>query len=281
MPNRPVGRDELSRRLHDLRQASGLSGEAAAERVGSNQSKISRVETGRTVPEPEFVDALCRAYRAGAAERRELVAMAEDVKAANRRVVLRREVAGFQAQLGRIQHQSALARCFSPVAIYGLLQTAEYVRAVFSSGKDLSADAVEAGIQARLANQDILDDEHNPRQFVVTMPEGAFGWALLPPNGMAAQMEHLVDASRRPNVEVGIIPWGGRATVLPSHTWSLYDQRAVIVGTTTATAILTEPVDVARYVELTDELERLAVFGDEARAILDRVAERYRRLASS
>jgi len=57
--------------------------------------------------------------------------MARDVRAANRRVVLRREVAGFQAQIGRIERQSALVRAFSPTAIDGLLQTADYVRAVF------------------------------------------------------------------------------------------------------------------------------------------------------
>jgi len=126
-----------------------------------------------------------------------------------------------------------------------------------------------------------LDEEDTPRRFVILTPEGALGWALLSPDGMATQIDHLAAATGRPNLRLGIIPWGRPCPTLPLHTWGLFDQRAVIVGTTTATAILTEPLDVARYVELTDELERLAVFGDEARAILDRVAERYRRLASS
>lgn len=77
---------------------------------------------------------------------------------------------------------------------------------------------------------------------------------------------------------MGIVPFGRPARVFPLHSWDLFDQRAVIVGTTTATAILTEPQDVAAYVELTDALERLAVYGQEAREILARVVGRYRSL---
>lgn len=46
----------------------------------------------------------------------------------------------------------------------------------------------------------------------------------------------------------------------------------------TATAILTEPRDVAMCVELTDGLVQLAVYGEGAREVLTRVADRYREL---
>lgn len=44
------------------------------------------------------------------------------------------------------------------------------------------------------------------------------------------------------------------------------------------TAILTEEADVATYVELTDDIEKLAGYDDEARAVLNRVIARYREL---
>src|SRR5690348_4965531 len=132
MPDQTTGgRDELSRRLHDLRKAAGLSGIRAAELAETSQAKISRIETGRVVADPDFVDQLCRLYKVPAAERRELVAMAKDVQAGNRRLVLRRDTAGVQAQIGRIQKQSALVRTFSPSGLPGLLQTPAYIRAVF------------------------------------------------------------------------------------------------------------------------------------------------------
>lgn len=273
------GRDELSRRLHDLRKAAGLSGTRTAELSEASQAKISRIETGRVVADPEFVDQLCRLYKASAAERRELVAMAKDVQAGNRRLVLRRDTAGVQAQIGRIQKQSALVRTFAPSGLPGLLQTPPYIRAVFHASARRNLEGVEAGIAQRVRNQAILDDETTHRRFVMLMPEGSLGWALLPPAAMADQIDHIAAATHRRNVQVGIIPWGAPSPVLPLHSWELYDARLVIAGSTHATAQLTEPGDVNAYVKLTDQLQELAVYGDKARAILTKVAGRYRQLA--
>jgi len=273
------GRDELSRTLRGLRLAAGLTGKDAAEVSGLYPSKISRIERGRTVPSEDDVTLLARVYRASPADRRRLLEMARDVKAENRRVVFNRDLGGVQERFGRIEEQSALVRTFSPNVLPGLLQSPDYVRALFGPGQD-SEDTVEQGIAARLARQRILDDELNPRRFVILTTEGALGWAAGPPELMIDQVERILAATYRRNARVGIVPFGRPARVFPLHSWDLYDQRAVIVGTTTATAMLTEPRDVATYVELTDELERLAVYGDEARDILNRVAERYRRLIS-
>ena len=62
----------------------------------------------------------------------------------------------------------------------------------------------------------------------------------------------IAAAARLPNVRIGIVPWGTRAQVFPLHGWDLHDRRAVIYGTADATAVLTEPRDVARYVMLTE-----------------------------
>jgi hypothetical protein len=64
--------------------------------------------------------------------------------------------------------------------------------------------------------------------------------------------------------------------VFPLHGWDLHDQRAVIYGTADATAILTEPGDVARYVMLTAAVERIAVWDDAARAVLAHTSDQYR-----
>jgi transcriptional regulator with XRE-family HTH domain len=279
MPDRTTGgRDELSRRLHDLRKAAGLSGMRVAELTGTSQGKISRTENGRVGADPEFIEQLCRLYEAPAAERRELVAIAKDVQAGNRRLVLRRDTAGVQAQIGRIMKQSALVRTFSPSGLPGLLQTPDYIRAVFHASARRNLEGAEAGIAQRVRNQAILDDETTRRRFVMLVPEGSLGWAILPPEGMAEQIDHIAAATRRRNVRVGIIPWGANSPVLPLHSWDLYDARFVMAGATHATAKLTDRVDVEAYVRLTDQIEQLAVFDDDARAILEQVAVRYRGL---
>jgi len=67
---------------------------------------------------------------------------------------------------------------------------------------------------------------------------------------------------------------------LPLHGWDLHDRRAVIYGTADATAVLTEPRDVARYVMLTEAVEQLAVWGDPANAVLARIVDHYRALGT-
>ena len=47
---------------------------------------------------------------------------------------------------------------------------------------------------------------------------------------MARQIDHLADVSQRPNVRLGVIPWGTEATVYPSSGFELYDRRTVVVG---------------------------------------------------
>lgn len=276
MPDRSTGRDALSRRLRELRDDAELRQVDTAELTRISQPTIARFEKGRQVPRPDQVEKLCDAYHASGVDRRELVGMARDLREGNRRVVMRREVGTLQKQFGRILAASALVRTFSPSGIPGLIQTADYCRTLFHADPKLTDDAAAEGVTARLANQAILDDPDAPRQFVMLMPEGSLGWSLLPPASMAAQIEHIAAVARRPNIRIGIIPWGRPSQVLPLHSWQMYDERAVIAGTTTATALLTERADVEAYLKLFRALEQLAVFDDEARLVLVGVADRYR-----
>jgi hypothetical protein len=56
----------------------------------------------------------------------------------------------------------------------------------------------------------------------------------------------------------------------------MYDESAVITGSLTGTTVLSAHADVRAYCELFAEPEQLAVYGDEARTILTRVADAYR-----
>jgi transcriptional regulator with XRE-family HTH domain len=278
MPSRtPGGRDELTRSLRELREAAGLSGREAAAAAGIQASKLSRLEKGRTVPSENDVQLLTRVYRATPEQHRRLLEMAQDVKAENRRVVFNRDPGGFQDRIGRIEEASTSARSFSPNVIPGLLQSAAYARTLMRSA-GWSSEITDQAVAGRMNRQRRLDEEDSPRRFVIITTEGGLGWSAGAPNMMIEQLERIAARTYRPNVRVGIVPFGRPAEVFPLHSWDLFDQRAVIVGTTTATAVLTEPRDVAVYAELTDALERLAVYGAEAREILTRVADRYRSL---
>jgi transcriptional regulator with XRE-family HTH domain len=273
-----LGTDALSRGLARLRDNAGLSGAQAAQRAGAgfSQSKISRWEAGKLIPNPDDVDHYAQALGAPAAERRRLVAHARDLHdqhkvAAPARITLRR-AASYQQRVGRIEADSTHIATFHPLLIPGLLQTAEYMRALF--GSRLTGNALDQAVTARLNRQTLLDD--TSRTFTMILTHGALGWRGGSPDTMAAQTEHIITHSRRPNLHIGIIPWGTQATAFPVDGFNIYDERLVIVGTTTATAHITDPRDIAQYTTLLAELTTMATFGDPARTILTEIATTYR-----
>jgi hypothetical protein len=147
---------------------------------------------------------------------------------------------------------------------------------VFSDGGDITGDDLERCIAERLDRQRILD---SGRDVTLLMTEGALRWQAVGPAVMAAQLDHIAEVSDRPHVRVGVIPWTAPAAVFPLHGFSIYDERAVIVGTRVATAFLTDPLDVAEHVKLFGELEALAAWGADAREHLGRIAAEFRSLA--
>lgn len=268
------GDDELAQTLRQLRQAAGLSGEAAGKAAGFSQAKISRMETGATVPTEKDVAVLAEVYRAPAEVWRRLAGLAADMRESNRRVVLNRGGTDFQARIARIEQASEHVRTFTPTVVPGLLQTAAYARAIFSSGT-LSPAEVDAAVADRMERQQLLGAAGH--RFTLLTTDGALGWCAGSPAVMAAQADRLA-AAQPTNVCVGVIPWGAPATVFPMHTWDIYDQRGVIVGLVSSTALLTNLQDVAAYDTMFTALERMAVFGAQARAVFEQIAEQYRSL---
>ena len=179
-----------------------------------------------------------------------------------------------QQRVGRIEQASELVRSFTPTIVDGLLQTPDYVRAIGS--RRLAGADLESFVASRANRQRILDTD---RQFQKIITEGALRWHVGSPQIMAAQLEHLIEASYRPNLRLGVIPWTTPVHSPALHCFTIFDDRAVIVGTETATAIITDPADIADYDKVHTFYSQLTVIGDPARAVLARLAGEYRELA--
>lgn len=267
--------DELSATLRKLRRDARLSGIEAARAAGLSQPKISRLETGRQVPTAVEVEALCRAYGAPARTRQQLLTVTRDLREeqVSARVMLQRGAYRMQERIGRIEAASRLLRTFHPSLVIGLVQTPSYIRAML--GDSLPDDEIERIVAARAERQRLLDTH---RQFVLIMTEGALRWHVGSPTVMIAQLQHLAEVTRRSNVRFGVIPWTTPARVGALHGFHLYDRRAAIVGTETATAIITDARDIADYEACFASYEALAVCDADARKVLDRLSDEYRTL---
>lgn len=266
----------LSATLRQLRRQAGLSGADAARRSGLSQSKVSRAETGKFLPTEDDVKSLCRVYRASPETRRELLDMTRELRESttSARVVLQRGGWWMQQRIGKLEMAASRIREFAPAVILGLLQTEPYIDALL--GQWLTGQDRQRMISSRLQRQRILDTD---REFTLVMSEGALRWNMGGAEVMVEQLDRLVHESQRPNVRLGIIEWTTPATVPAMHGFTIYDSRAVLLGTLTATAIVTDRRDVHDYEEHWAELEPIISYDEAARAAIERIAADYRSIA--
>ena len=97
-------------------------------------------------------------------------------------------------------------RIWQPIIIHGLLQTAEYARALFLGAQsDLSDDALEPMVAARTGRQVILDRPEPPNLLVV-LDEAVLHRLVGSPKIMHEQLIHLAAVSSRSHVSVQVIP---------------------------------------------------------------------------
>jgi transcriptional regulator with XRE-family HTH domain len=255
LPTTP--REQLGSRLRQLRTRAGLSGDALAKVSGLSQSKISRVETGRSLPSVEEVRAWAAATKATAGELAELAGLVEQVAttATSWRVLQRLGLVEKQREIAELESRANRILTFQPVVIPGLLQIAEYARRVMPMG--YSGEADRRAVAARLERQSILYDERKHFEFLIT--EGALRWRPSDMN-MRPQIDQLLSIASLSNVTIGIVPFDQASTIFMNQfvLWELPDETLVTVETYSAELTVTDAADVARYRQVWERLSQTA-----------------------
>jgi hypothetical protein len=199
----------LGAHLRRLREDSGISRSDAGWAIRGSESKISRLELGRVGFKVRDVEDLLTLYKVDDPEQRErLLTLARE---ANNPGWWQRyddlTPTWFHSYLG-LEMATDLIRTFELQFVPGLLQTPEYARAVVQLGRDRPLPEAEV---------DRLVTLRMSRQVVLTRKQPARLWAVIdeavlrrPIGGNAvfrAQLEYLLEASRRHNVTLQIIPF--------------------------------------------------------------------------
>lgn len=277
MASTPRNSAELAQALQQLRKDAGLTGEAAAATAGISRYRLMRLEKNMFTPRAAEVEALCRMYRAPAATRRAMLAVVEEVASRPtpaRQILYRGGSARMQQRVGRVEESSRLIRVFQPLVVPGLLQTADYARVVLGCRGKVKGSYLDEAVAERMARQAALSDTR--KRFVLMMTEGTLRWQAGSARIMADQLAHLAEqASARPHVRVGIIPWDRPVAFFPGHGLSIYDHRTAIIGLWDGTEFVGDPARVALFDDLMGKAERAAVFGDEAAEVIGQGAALY------
>jgi transcriptional regulator with XRE-family HTH domain len=267
-------KEAFGARLRELRQEASLTGRALARLTGLHYTKVSRVENGRQSVTDAEIRAWCTACGA-AGQAPGLVAMARAVESMYRewRRQARAGMRQLQESSAPLYERTRLFRIYEHTALPGLFHTAEYSTEIMRYWVRFLGlpDDAEAATAARLARQNVL--RSGRRRFVAVLAEQVLRTRLATPQVMAAQLEHLLEVMRLPNVSVGIIPaMAERYTVAQVPFW-IWDDARVTVETVSARLEITRPDEVALYATVFDQLRQSAVYGSHARELITEAAD--------
>ncbi|MFJ6985211.1 MULTISPECIES: helix-turn-helix domain-containing protein [unclassified Streptomyces] len=268
-------REELGRLLRELRLTSPegrLTGVRLAQRLGWQQPKISKLETGRQTPTAEDLRAWADAT--GHAERiDELRARLEGFEGHIRS--WRRQLAAghgpVQETWNTLVSHSTTVHTWDVDAVSGMLQTADYARCIFEQLAELrrSPRDTEVAVRARMKRQEWL---YRPgKRFDLLMHESVLRARLAPPEVLAAQLDRLLGAVGMDTVHLGIVPLDAPLRLMPGHAFCMLDERLVVVENWHAELWLDDAETIALYRRVWDTLAESAVYGAEAQQVIARV----------
>ena len=204
-----VPRMLLGRRLRELREAARLSRRKAGLAIYGSESKITRLELGRSRARTGDVARLLDRYGADPGERATLLALAEQTDAppwwhADGDIVPR-----WVRDYLSAEQAAKLVRTFEARFVPGLLQTEDYARELVASRAGSRPEAeIERRVEFRMRRQRVLRRRPRPLNLWVVLDEGALWRPIVAPETMRGQILHIVELCRRPNVTIQIAPLG-------------------------------------------------------------------------
>ncbi|NED22574.1 helix-turn-helix domain-containing protein [Streptomyces sp. SID9913] len=184
----------VGRQLRLRREAAGMRVNDFAAAAGYGADLVYKIETGKRIPRPEYLDKADEVLNAGGL----IAAMQEDVKKVRYPKKVR--------DLAQLEARAVELQLYDPLNIHGLLQTPEYARGLLLMRRPAyTADEVERFISARVARKAVFDRECAPDLSFVLEE-----WTLRRPLGgkarLCQQLKHLLELGKMRNVELQVMP---------------------------------------------------------------------------
>ncbi len=276
-----VRRRKLGEELRKLRDATGLTSGAAAALVGWHQSKVSRIETGRSGVKPADVTRLLDAYGVGDPQLRSLLeALADSAGGGGAdwahayRGLLPPQYRDFIS----LESQARSARTLETSVVPGLLQTPAYARAVTRAAlRGLPPDKVDSLVEVRIARQEVLRGDA-PLTLSAVLDEAVVRRWVGGRAAMREQLRHLLDMASLPHVRLQVIPFqrGGYVGLTgPFIMFSfpaISDLDVVVIDHLTSSLYLERREDLEAYSAAFQTVQALALSSTESLDLIARTA---------
>lgn len=206
-PHSPTVRGrKLGAELERLREVAGLTLDEAADQLGAgwNRFRVRRLEKAKVKPTEAAVTAMLDLYGDGG-QRAALIALVKD---SHRRGWWNDYSDVFRGSYVAQEDDASSIREWSPQVVPGLLQTEEYAREVIRAGRPGDEAGVHRRVQARMTRKALLGriDPAAP-MLTAILDEAVLRRPIGGRDVMRTQLHALIDAARRPNVEIRVLPF--------------------------------------------------------------------------
>lgn len=186
----------VGRQLRARREAAGMRVAEFAADMGYGEGIVYKVESGKRIPRPEYLEKADEVLGAGGA----VAAMRDDVAEARYPKKVR--------DLARMEARVVDLQWYGAHDIHGLLQTEAYMRALFEMRQPAHDEPeIERGVAARLARQGIFDRCPAPALSFV-LEEVALRRPLGGRMVLRQQLERLLEIGQLRAVSLQVMPTG-------------------------------------------------------------------------
>ncbi|MFF7373718.1 Scr1 family TA system antitoxin-like transcriptional regulator [Streptomyces massasporeus] len=197
--------------LRHFREAAGLTQEGLARQIPCDRSHVARVEAGTRVPQDTFAKTCDELLGTGGVLLR-LWARIDWYPQVEHPDWFRRRA--------EMDEEAVALREYQERLIPGLLQTREYVRALFA--RVARGDEIEERARARLSRQRRFLTDDGPL-YVVVLDESCLRNVVGSPAIMRDQCAHLLSAGQRPNIRIQVAPASFSDLLRPNVSMSLIE----------------------------------------------------------
>ncbi|MFG2671346.1 helix-turn-helix domain-containing protein [Streptomyces sp. NPDC048445] len=264
-------RESLGTRLKELRlqaPAGRLTGTQLAERLGWPHSKVYKLEGGRQTATTDDL----RAWASGVGQPQVFAELDARLKGFESHIrSWRRQLAAghrpVQDSWNLEVDRSRAIRAWEESVVPGMLQTADYARAIFVRYAELygSTRDTEDAVRARMRRQEWL-----------YTPGRRFHALVCSPSVLTAQLDRLAGMVGMDTVELGIVPLGASLRIPAANGFWVLDKRLVIAEDWHAELWLDDTDLVTTYLKAWNTLRESAVYGADAQNVILRVQRSVR-----
>jgi transcriptional regulator with XRE-family HTH domain len=248
-------------RLRRLRKASNTTRAEAGAKIRASQSKISRLESGRTgFKQRDVADLLTLYGVTDDGERASLLALAGQANAPSWWQDYMDVVDSWSQSYLGLEQAASIIRTYDVQFIPNLLQTQSYARAAIQlCYGDIPDEQLERRVSLRMERQHILHRQQPPKVWVV-IDEAALRRPIGGAASMRSQIRHLIEIAHLPRLTVQVMPFsvgghpaaGGPIAILRFPEDDLPD--VVYLEQLTNAHYPTRPDDIKRYWHIMNRL---------------------------